>query len=644
MTGQSIIDPRRVLTLVALIAAGLFVLWWKLADPGVHLLRDTHSAQWILHDRPFEVVGRDVAPRTVLFRQQFHATRDDDIRVSIQALKVMQVYLDGEALAGFSRDPADWKRIVELRLGALEAGEHELTISVSSIDSPPAVIVSANHPALNSGEDWRSRDDAGPWQAVRLATQDVPVSVGRAFPSVAESFLATLPFGLAVLALTLLLCHLGSRRQWHLDPGMIRYGLLVLWFLYALNSLARVMPTGFDVGHHLEYIDYIAWRGSLPLANDGLQMFQSPLFYVLGAALFRLGYALFEVETAFQLVKIIPLACGVANIEIAYRCARLAFPDRRDLQVMATVCAVSIPMHLYTAHFIGNEMLAGTLPGACIWVVLRWMRRPELSESVREQLLLGGCIGAALLAKVTVIVLIVPIVVMLTLSRLQRAVPWRRILDPLGGVAATALVVAGWYYLRNVVHFGQPFVGGWDALRGFAWWQDPGYRTMDDLLTFGTAMTRPIYAAASGFWDSIYSTLWLDGLLAGQSSFADRPPWNYSFVLAAPWLAVLPTLLIGLGAITSLRRGNPEAGDRIVLFATLALAIYLAAIFFLYLDLPIYSTAKASYALGLLPCFGILMAQGWKTLLEGQAWLQRPAFALLSWWCVFAWLGYFPLN
>ena len=39
-------------------------------------------------------------------------------------------------------------------------------------------------------------------------------------------------------------------------------------------------------------------------------------------------------------------------------------------------------------------------------------------------------------------------------------------------------------------------------------------------------------------------------------------------------------------------------------FTALWVAVYLAAIFLIYLSLPIYSTGKASYMLGLSPCFG----------------------------------------
>jgi hypothetical protein len=113
------------------------------------------------------------------------------------------------------------------------------------------------------------------------------------------------------------------------------------------------------------------------------------------------------------------------------------------------------------------------------------------------------------------------------------------------------LVMCAWYFGRVWLRFGTPFVGGWDPHRGFAWWTDPGYRTLGDFLRFGRALTRPLYAGFNGFWDGLYATLWGDGLLAGRGEVHLIPHWwSISLMSAGILLALLPCLavLAGWGA------------------------------------------------------------------------------------------------
>jgi hypothetical protein len=68
-------------------------------------------------------------------------------------------------------------------------------------------------------------------------------------------------------------------------------------------------------------------------------------------------------------------------------------------------------------------------------------------------------------------------------------------------------------------------------------------------------------------------------------------------------LSLVPTAGIVIGAIRGLR-------DRCLRFATVCLGIYLLASGDLYLVVPVYSTAKATYLLGLTPVLAVLFAAG----------------------------------
>lgn len=57
----------------------------------------------------------------------------------------------------------------------------------------------------------------------------------------------------------------------------MRWGLLGLWAILSINNMFKLnYQAGSDVWGHIDYIDYIATKGTLPLAPEGWQMFQSP--------------------------------------------------------------------------------------------------------------------------------------------------------------------------------------------------------------------------------------------------------------------------------------------------------------------------------------------------------------------------------
>ena len=91
-------------------------------------------------------------------------------------------------------------------------------------------------------------------------------------------------------------------------------------------------------------------------------------------------------------------------------------------------------------------------------------------------------------------------------------------------------------------------------------------------------------------------------------------------MIATVLLSIVPMLAILLGAIEAVRRSrgseaSPEvdsgggAGRPALLISLASIGIYLAAMLDLFMHLPIMSTGKATYMLGLLPCFAILAAQ-----------------------------------
>jgi uncharacterized membrane protein len=68
--------------------------------------------------------------------------------------------------------------------------------------------------------------------------------------------------------------------------------------------------------------------------------------------------------------------------------------------------------------------------------------------------------------------------------------------------------------------------------------------------------------------------------------------------------------------------------------------VYLAAIAALYLRLPVFSTVKSTYTLGLAPCYGVLFAWGYDLLPRRRA-VRAAVAAYLTAWLAFVFRAHF---
>jgi Dolichyl-phosphate-mannose-protein mannosyltransferase len=437
-------------------------------------------------------------------------------------------------------------------------------------------------------------------------------------------------------------------RAWRLTPRVLRWVLVACWIVLAANNLWKVPPDiGFDVQAHYEYIERIVRGRSIPLATEGWQMFQPPLFYLLAAPWFALFRTHFSDESVVKLLRVLPLLCGLAQIEILFRAARAVFPDKDDLQAILLTVGGLLPMQIYISMVIGNEPLAGCLTAAVVLMCFLLLAQPARPRSNRFFVVLGLLWGLGLLSKVTPL-LLTPLVAAAVVWQARRETALdagsKTIRRPSPGFGFTrlawvfgaCLLTSGWYFARNWSHFGKPIIFGGTPESGFLWWQDPSYRTWNQLTSFGRSFVQPVYSGCWSLWDSLYSSLWLDGFVSGTATIPQGVPWNLNLMEAGAWLGLLPAGLMLCGLAAGWRMAPRAAWA----FAVAAIAIYLAAVADLYVRLPIYSTAKATYMLGLLPCFALLAAAGAGPFLRFR--LSRAIlFAALSTWAVAAYAAYF---
>ena len=289
----------------------------------------------------------------------------------------------------------------------------------------------------------------------------------------------------------------------------VRWMLLIAWAILAANNIFKVpLEYGYDVDAHLLYVRFIAGYFSLPPPDAGWQFFQAPLFYIWAGELDRLFAAVgLSFETSSHLLRIIPLLCGGAMIELCYRTARLVFPGRFGLQVIATSVGGLIPMNIYMSQAVSNEPLAAVAVAGVLFGAIRFLVIEGSATSTKSLAIVGLVLGLALLSKVSALLCVVPLVIAIAYALQKGKATPRQQVRAFATVAGVSIGVCSWYLIRTFILTGMPLQLS-PAVAPTQWWQDPGYRTPAMFFEFGRALQRPIYNGLNSVWDSLYATLW----------------------------------------------------------------------------------------------------------------------------------------
>jgi hypothetical protein len=596
------VRARAWIALVLVAAAAAVRLAWQIGfDPETRFLSAHAPAEWLTEATLPTSRLRRLEDHELLFRKTF--TLD---ALPAQATLRARVHRAGVVLlneveTGLATSTADldWKRVRERDVTALlRTGENEIVVYARASEGPPAVWLVLEGPGLLVVSDatWSTTAVGGASQPVRLATTPMSEWDARAAlpDGPLEALRASLPW-LAVFAVVAALALLGARALpelrvgWLLAASALAIAALV-WHNRALDPVL-----GFDSDDHLKYVHFILTEGRLPLATDGWSMYHPPLYYAVGAALFvLLGESVASLRALNALGVMLQCAAILGSL-------RLLFPGEPRRWLAGFVLGAFVPMQLYLAQYVTNEVWTAAFASCAVWLCLRILLRDD--RSTRAHLALGALLGLALLTKVSALLVAVVVLAVLggrLIERDERSPQaW---LTSLGAATLALVLVAGWSYARVAWHFGSPLVGNWDAASGFLWWQDPGYRTALDYLRFGDSLTRPIFSAWNGCPDALYSTLWGDGLIGGMASASDAPPWRYELMSVGYWLALVPSaaVLLGLGAALVRTAREPRAEWLLMLGVALATAFALIS---LSLRLPFYAQCKAFYGLSALVPF-----------------------------------------
>jgi len=634
---------RALLLIVAAIGA-VAILWWKCRfDPAINFLPTDSRAEWILFPAPVEAGAHRIATINTTFRREFRLENSPkSAHVQIRAARRVELKINDKPI----EIPAtsNWKNTNDIEVsGFLQIGTNTIEAQVFN-DDAPAVLwfrLRADELQLRSDSTWEASIAGSAWRPAALATAPRFPRPGNLLAG-GETTLAVLrkiwpawiAFAIGAVLLVFLARRLASSvsvNSWRTIGSLLGVAVVVWLVLCWNNDRLLAFHSGYDSTDHIAYIKYIQERHALPLPNEGYEMFQPPLYYALSAAALSLCRLTIADPGSIALLRTLTMCFGIAHFAIVFFCLRLLFPARLGAQLAGLLVAAFLPMQLYLSHYVTNETLAATLVSAAIYLALRVLNKPN--AAIWHFAGLGLCVGAAMLAKATALLLILPLVCALILKMACDRVKFGYAVCNLGVALIATFAACGWYYIWIWRDFGSPIVGNWERALGFNWWQDPGFHTAAQYFRFGRALIDPLFSGFNGFADGIYSTLWGEGLGGGLSDMLSRTPWNYDLMIAGYWLALIPTLMIGIGLVVAVWRLVRSTSPEWFLLIGFSAAVAVGLIF-MTLRVASYAQVKAFYGLSILVPLCAFAALGWEKLKGAPRLLQSAVGALLLIWAL----------
>ncbi len=645
--------PGLITVLLALLGVGAVSWQWSrlMADSTVAYLHNRSDAEWI---RMPQVEGPGTYGKKdfmAAYRTAFYVKEPlAEGSIVVHVFRYGDVFIDGVHAGSTSQDFSQWKTPLVITVRQLSAGWHEIMISIINRTGPPMVMAYSPELDIHTSPDWEVKNHDRPkWIKAISITEPQVNDIGERLPPAQVAFQRTAPVTLSVFVLVFLLTLFHMRLPklpagWT-APAVAHWGLLIAWAVLAMNDVIRVpYGLGFDVDAHVQYFQFLMRKHYVPYADQGWQMFQSPLYYFIATPIYALISELLSPTHGAVVVRVISLFCGGMQIHLCYLVAREFFPRQHALQVLGTVLGGLLPINVYQSLNLGNEPLMALFCSIVLLRLYRLVRYPEQHQSLRAHAITGALLGAALLTKATALLLF-PVAgfAMLVASYSVRPTWSGRVTYVTKATVVSfgaAAAISAWYYVRNYLRFKKFFVGGWDELRGYIWWQEPGYRIAEQFTSFGYVLKYPLYAALNGFWDGMYSTLWLAGFHEPPNpKMPQYLSWNYDYVLASAWWSLLPTAILLIGAAIILVRPLRAVRSGEIL-AILCIGGFIFAMASLALRLPSFSTIKATYLLAVITCFPIVAGRGFAPFLKLRL-TRALVFGGMAAWAVTVYVSYF---
>jgi len=368
-------------------------------------------------------------------------------------------------------------------------------------------------------------------------------------------------------------------------PELVRRLLRSIVVLYLFFALAYAVQIPFgkapDETAHLRYVTYLTQHHRLPVfqsTNPGAdyEFHQPPLYYVLALPSYTLTRG--APAQKGQTVRFFSLLIGLALVYLTYALARRLVPDRPWTALAATAIVAFLPMHLHLAASVGNDVLTEVWFAAALLLLVGYLRVSAgyraggPAPAWRTALWVGLFIGLGMLTKSLASMLFPVAWAGFALSaRGPESYQWRRLARDVGICTGVALLLCGWWLVRNQMLYGDPLAQG-AFLRAFTDRPSPQAVMAAFQAKTGEPLSPTWYVLAMVVPWTVASALGVFGPKTTGNDFVFYPVWVYLAAAAVGLLALF-------GFVHYLRRerlASWQAGSWLIiaLLAALVLASF----------------------------------------------------------------------
>jgi 4-amino-4-deoxy-L-arabinose transferase-like glycosyltransferase len=188
---------------------------------------------------------------------------------------------------------------------------------------------------------------------------------------------------------------------------------------------------------------------------------QPPLYYLAASLVYRLSHG------NLVALRMLSVVFGAGVVLAAYFAVARLCPNHKPLALAAAAFVAFIPQHVAMMAGVGNDSLAELVLGVITVVAITYLGNP-LSKKHGEDVpldvssrphaaALGGLTGIAFLTKLSIYlpaVLIVAAAILLRWRHEKRSLRW--LAEQIGWSAGLALLIGGWWWVRNGILYGWP--------------------------------------------------------------------------------------------------------------------------------------------------------------------------------------------
>lgn len=177
------------------------------------------------------------------------------------------------------------------------------------------------------------------------------------------------------------------------------------------------------------------------------------------------NYMLFSAESrplkgvnlALHIGRWTSVALGTFTVLFAYLLARFAFPADRWARLLATAMVATIPQFSFISASVSNDIMVTVVSAAALVWLAAICSRPW-REGIRkwEWIGIGLLLGLGALSKLQGLGLL-PLTAFVVLKRFGRNREWNTMLRGAVQAGCMVLIVAGWWYARNLYLYGDLF-------------------------------------------------------------------------------------------------------------------------------------------------------------------------------------------